>query len=107
MEPPETPAPERVELDRREHLLLAWSDGTQIVFGLEELRTNCPCAECRGLRERGLPVWPKPASPRPLEATGADLVGGWGLSITWNDGHATGIYPWSLLRAWREGDAAP
>jgi DUF971 family protein len=30
----------------------------------------------------------------------AELVGAWGLSVTWNDGHATGIYPWDALRRW-------
>jgi DUF971 family protein len=104
MEPPHTPAPARVELDRRASLTLGWDDGTELRFGLEELRANCPCAECRGLREQGLPVWPKPQSPRPLEAVTAELVGGWGLTITWNDRHDTGIYPWSLLRAWRAED---
>jgi ATP-binding protein involved in chromosome partitioning len=106
MEPPDTPPPAGVELDRQHGLTLAFDDGTQLTFGLEELRVNCPCAECRGLREQGLAVWPKPASPRPLAATGAELVGGWGVTITWNDGHNTGIYPWSLLRAWRADDLA-
>jgi DUF971 family protein len=104
MEPPEVAAPEQVELDRAHGLTLRWDDGRELVFGLEELRVNCPCAQCRGLREQGLPTWPTPNSPQPLEAVTAELVGGWGLTITWNDRHDTGIYPWSLLAAWR---AAP
>jgi DUF971 family protein len=101
MEIPEAPAPAQIELDRANGLTLRWDDGREAAFGLEELRVNCPCAECRGLREQDLPAWPKPASPRPLQAVSAELVGGWGLQITWNDGHATGIYAWSMLRAWR------
>src|SRR5262245_208266 len=58
METPETPAPTDVELDRAHGLTLTWDDGTELAFGLEELRVNCPCAECRGLREQHLPVWP-------------------------------------------------
>jgi DUF971 family protein len=104
MEPPEIPAPARIELDRAHGLTLGWDDGTELSFGLEELRVNCPCAECRGLREQQRPVWPKPGSPQPLEGVTAELVGGWGLTITWNDGHATGIFTWSLLRAWRAND---
>ena len=38
-------------------------DGTTTVFGLEELRVNCPCAECRGRREQGQPAWPRPGAP--------------------------------------------
>jgi DUF971 family protein len=101
MEPPEVAAPEHVELDRAHGLTLRWDDGRELAFGLEELRVSCPCAECRGLRENDLPVWPQPGSPQPLEAVSAQLVGGWGLTIVWNDGHDTGIYPWSLLAAWR------
>lgn len=98
---PESEPPVAVELDRTRSLTLRWADGTEARFGLEELRVNCPCAECRTTRERGLPAWPGPASPRPLEATGAELVGGWGITIRWNDGHETGIYAWALLRRWR------
>jgi DUF971 family protein len=98
---PEAPAPTNVELDRDQGLTVTWPDGSVVSFTLEELRVNCPCAECRGLREQHLPVWPKPSSPQPLAATGAELVGGWGVTLHWNDGHQTGIYSWGLLRAWR------
>ena len=70
-------------------------------FGLEELRRNCPCAECRGLRELGQIVGPKPRSLLKFTAVDAELIGGWGLTITWSDGHSTGIFAWSILRAWQ------
>jgi len=98
MDIPDAPPPEAVELDRDSGLTLRWPDGTELRFGLEELRVNCPCAECREKRERQLPVW---SGPRPLRAEGAELVGAWGLSLRWNDGHDTGIFAWGLLRAWR------
>jgi DUF971 family protein len=105
MDLPEAEPPIEVELDRTVGLTLRWPDGTVARFALEDLRQNCPCAECRGKREQGLPIWPTPGAPQPLEATGAELVGGWGLSIRWNDGHETGIYAWSILRAWAGLDA--
>ena len=37
-----------------------------------------------------MPLWP--TSSRPLRVVDAELVGAWGLGITWNDGHSTGIY---------------
>jgi DUF971 family protein len=96
----ESPAPDSVEINRETGVAsFVWADGPA-QFSLEDLRSNCPCAECRGLRERGLPVWPKPTSPLPLKLESAELVGGWGISFSWNDGHATGIYSWSVLRAW-------
>ena len=39
------------------------------------------------------------------DKTSAELVGAWGMQIRWNDGHETGIYAWSMLRAWRATDA--
>jgi DUF971 family protein len=45
-------------------------------------------------------VWPRPGADGSIRAIGAELVGAWGIGITWSDGHTTGIYSWSLLRAW-------
>ncbi|GIU88376.1 MAG: hypothetical protein KatS3mg009_2891 [Acidimicrobiia bacterium] len=100
MDLPEAPAPAAVELDRDRGLTLRWDDGHVARFTLEELRVNCPCARCREVRERGDRVWPHPGAPAPLRASGAELVGGWGITIRWNDGHDTGIYAWGVLRAW-------
>jgi DUF971 family protein len=94
------PAPKTVEVDRARSVTLTWPDGHVSRFGLEELRIACPCAFCRSLRERGAPSWPRPGASRELRAEGAELVGNWGLQLRWSDGHETGIYPWSLLRAW-------
>ena len=77
---------------------LTWADDTTSEFGLEELRQQCPCAACRTRRDRALPIWPLPSSPQPLRILDAKLVGAWGIGITWNDGHATGIYSWELRR---------
>jgi len=94
-----TEAPTTIEVDREHGLALDWPDGATTRFGLEELRVNCPCAECRGRREQGRAPWSTPTSD-PLRIVDAELVGAWGISFTWNDGHGTGIYSWSILRAW-------
>ena len=99
---PQEDAPLDVELDRERHLRVHWADGTTATFALESLRVNCPCAECRGKREQGRVAWPGPGAPQPLQAVDAKLVGNFGITITWNDGHATGIYAWGLLRVWTE-----
>jgi DUF971 family protein len=102
---PEEAAPQAVALDRARGLTVTWADGTASTFALDELRLNCPCAQCRGLREQGQPVWPGPGAPQPLAAENAELVGAWGVTITWNDGHSTGIFAWGLLRQWAADDA--
>ena len=94
---PKPNPPIEVELDRARGLALRWADGTTAHFDFEELRRNCPCAECRGVREQG-----RRGRRGPDRATAIDakLIGAWGVSIRWSDGHDTGIYAWSILRAW-------
>lgn len=89
-----------VTVTRDAHVAVEFGDGHRCVFDLVDLRRACPCAACRGERDRGREPWPTERSPQPLTIVDAHLVGAWGLSITWNDGHATGIYPWESLRRW-------
>ena len=91
-----------ITVERDAGVEIVFVDGRRCSFELEELRLACPCASCRGARDKGDAPWPGPRSPRPLAITDAELVGAWGLSITWNDGHSTGIYPWESLRRWCE-----
>lgn len=81
-------------------LVVVWADEHVSQFELVELRRSCTCAQCRELRARGETIWPKPGVPGILEVTGAELVGGWGLSLRWNDRHEAGIYRWETLRTW-------
>lgn len=93
-----------IEVDRESKVTITFGDGLVAEFDLMSLRLACPCATCRSLRDLKEDVWPRPDSPTPLRITGADLYGAWGLQVTWNDGHATGIYPFDALRKWAEGD---
>jgi DUF971 family protein len=103
---PEADPPVAIDLDRTRSLRLEWADGRAATFALETLRSNCPCAACRAVRDRGNPVWPPSHGATELRANDAELVGNWGLQITWHDGHSTGIYAWGVLRAWAGLDDA-
>jgi DUF971 family protein len=94
-----------IDIERHRSVTVTFDDGHVCVFALDELRRVCPCATCRSWRDQGQASWPRPGSPDTLSVEGADLVGAWGLSITWNDGHSTGIYPWDSLRRWCDADA--
>jgi ATP-binding protein involved in chromosome partitioning len=90
-----------ITIDRDQgELRLGFDDGTAGAINLVELRLACPCATCRAARQAGREPWPTGPDPAPLAVTGAELVGAWGLGVTWNDGHATGIYPFEGLREW-------
>ena len=98
--------PSDTHVERAEGVTITFLDGYIARFDLVTLRQGCPCATCRTLRERGEVVWPRPGSPAPLRIDDARLHGAWGLNITWNDGHATGIFPFEWLRRWHEGDVS-
>ncbi len=94
--------PESIDVSRDTAVTVTYLDGYVAQFDLVNLRQRCPCATCRQLRERGEDSWPRPTSPGPLRVEHAELHGAWGLIITWNDGHATGVYPFDWLRRWHE-----
>ena len=95
-----------VVVAREDGVTVTFADGHIARFGLLDLRLGCPCATCRSLRDRGEEAWPRPGSPTPLRIEEAELHGAWGLNITWNDGHRTGIYPFDALRRWSDGGLA-
>ena len=97
--------PATVDVKRDEGVTITFLDGHVAELDLLTLRRGCPCAACRGLRDQGQAVWPRPGSPMPLRIDDAELHGAWGLVIRWNDGHATGIFPFESLRNWHTGGA--
>lgn len=84
-------------------LVVAWKAGGESCYALADLRRACPCAVCRELRSKpqatgGLTLLDEAAATATAEATGLDLVGRYGVRITWADGHDTGIYTYDALR---------
>jgi DUF971 family protein len=81
-------------------MTIQWADEHQSAYEFELLRWNCPCAECAG--EGGIPG--TMASTTQLRDEQVDLeqiepVGLFGVRPYWKDGHNTGIYGLSFLRA--------
>lgn len=102
---PTTPDSVRdIAIRRDEAVEITFGDGVVAVFPVGELRAACPCAGCRGLRERSEVAWPRGAQAATISVIDAELTGAWGLSIRWSDGHDTGIYAWSVLRRWWDGE---
>ena len=98
--PPDV-VPTSYELDEDHSMLkLSWSDGHESEFGYEALRRACPCAWCAG--EGNFAGTMTPTTPLTTEmATLYELVmvGRYGLTPVWGDGHKTGIYTYERLRA--------
>lgn len=89
-----------VTIERERAVTVTYADGVVCQFPLDRLRAACPCASCRGWRERGEPAWPRPGSSGSISIVDAELTGAWGLSPVWSDGHESGIYAWANLRRW-------
>ena len=75
-------------------VIIDWSDGSVDRFDNDTLRKECPCAECKGHT---------PDQARVIECEGIgvthmQVVGNYALAITFDDGHATGIYTFDYLR---------
>jgi DUF971 family protein len=104
--------PLQIELDRARELRICWEDGEVSVYPLSLLRRGCPCAMCRAEREATtgtrLPTVPPPEVQRRMAvAEKVELVGNYALRVTWQDGHAAGIYDYAFLRSLRVGAQSP
>jgi DUF971 family protein len=109
MTPQTTPV--RLDVKKEERLDIDWQDGKHCTYSLSLLRTMCPCAQCRMVRDGTDPHDISPAQKRKplltilpgnfaekLTVKNASLVGNYALKIEWSDGHDSGIYSFQYLR---------
>ena len=82
-----------------------WQDGRCDDFDVRDLRLNCPCAAC--IEESSGRALLDPRSvPPDITPRVISSVGNYAITISWSDGHSTGIYSFGHLRAIGERDAA-
>jgi DUF971 family protein len=99
-----------IQLDREtQALIIEWQDGSSSRFSLEELRSSCPCANCKEARAQasaptGISMLQGDAATATSQVRGIERAGRYALRITWADGHDYGIYTFESLRA--RADAA-
>lgn len=78
-------------------VVIDWSDGRTCRYPYRELRLNCACAAC--VEEMtGRKLLNATAIPADIIAVDHMQVGRYALQFLWSDGHATGIYPFAMLR---------
>ena len=96
----EAPRPVALSKEGEDRLAITWSDGHRSLYAWQHLRDHCPCAGCRGEREK--PPDPfrvlKPNELAPLRAHSLTPVGHYAYKITWSDGHDAGLYTLEYLR---------
>ena len=86
-------------------LSMLWEDGRRDDFDVRDLRLACRCALC--VEEMsGRPLL-DPTSVRPdVTPRTITSVGNYAITVSWSDGHSTGIYSFEHLRAFGERSAA-
>jgi DUF971 family protein len=87
--------PQRIELQGGTAVVITWDDGRVDTLRATTLRDACACAGCRNA-PTPLPA----ADPETCGITSIGLVGAYAVNMVFApDGHSTGIYPFTVLRA--------
>lgn len=96
--------PTELRLNRAERMLsVSFDDGSRFDLPAEFLRVESPSAEVQGHTPAQKQLV---AGKRHVAITRVDPVGNYAVRLTFDDGHDSGIYSWTLLhRLGRERDA--
>ncbi|HEY7782539.1 MAG TPA: DUF971 domain-containing protein [Ktedonobacterales bacterium] len=99
--------PESYELDEdHRRLMISWSDGHTSAHDYERLRRACPCAWCAGEGgQKGSVDQTTTFSQQQTTLYELQVVGRYGLTPVWGDGHHTGIFTYEKLRGSCQCDA--
>ncbi|MHC5007419.1 MAG: DUF971 domain-containing protein [Planctomycetota bacterium] len=83
---------------QRRCLEITWEEGHIGRYPYRSLRGECRCAECvdEFTGEQTLDV---ASIADDIRIVDMQLVGNYALRIGWSDGHSTGLYTWTRLRA--------
>jgi len=97
--------PTAITRDPSGAILIQWDDATETRWSVFQLRKACPCATCREKKRATVEAPPKPtmlpvisaAEARPLRIESMRPVGNYAYSITFSDGHNTGLFTLPML----------
>ena len=98
--------PEHIAVSKSKGIEIDWKDGHHSSYDVEYLRDWCPCASCTGAhgteprkKTAGAPAaGPFPMYKAKTKMAGIEPIGNYAIRISFNDGHATGIYSFDHLR---------
>ncbi len=100
--------PKTIKVENKK-LKVVWTDETSSEIGLEYLRRECPCANCKGetiLFKTMRPVKKDLSSPDVFKIQKIEIIGGYAAKIIWKDGHNTGLYTWEYLKTLADDKAS-
>jgi len=82
-------------------LIVSFSDKSEAMIKLRNLRERCPCASCEGETDALGNLYKGPQqklTEASFQISGIQPVGYYGLRPFWKDGHTTGIFTGELLK---------
>jgi len=92
---PDDPTPTEILLHQKSRVLeIAFSDGKRFRLTCEFLRVYSPSAEVRG---HGPGQEVLQVGKKDIAIKGIEPVGSYAVTLTFSDGHDTGIYSWDYL----------
>jgi len=98
------PAERLVALDGdADALRPGWADGHDQRLASRDLRLACSCAQCRD-EMTGKALLDPDRVPLDITITRIRSIGNYAISIAFSDGHDSGIYPFTALRAMQEAE---
>lgn len=89
--------PVKIKSKNKIGLLIKWSNNSESEIPFQLLRRKCPCATCLAERDRQGAKYIPIFSDNEITINKISVVGNYAISISWNDGHKTGIYEFSYL----------
>ena len=92
-----TPRPVEIVLHRASHALeVAFDDGQRFRLPCEYLRVESPSAEVQGHGPGQRVLVP---GKKHVNIAAIEPIGNYAVQLQFDDGHASGIYSWTLLHA--------
>jgi DUF971 family protein len=82
-------------------LQIAYDDGATVRVSAERLRVESPSAEVQGHAPGEKKIV---TGKEAVRIVGIDAIGNYAIRITFDDGHATGLYTWDYLRKLAAGN---
>jgi len=92
------PVPASIELLDTSVLRIVWDDKGAVAtdYPARELRLGCRCAACVS-ETTGARLLDPDNVAAGISVTGVELTGNYGIAVSFDDGHGTGIYSWEYL----------
>ncbi|MGD8779320.1 MAG: DUF971 domain-containing protein [Ignavibacteria bacterium] len=90
-------SPKKIQIKEENFLSIDWDNNSNSEIKLSNLRRYCPCAVCNAARDEQSKTYIPIFSNEQLAVSQINMVGQYGVGITWKDGHNTGIYEFNEL----------